>query len=491
MARLHSRRDLLRAGGLVAGGLLGGAALTTVANAAQSDAQSGAQTDEPWTSSPSSKTFAAASPWDDVPNILARITPPTFPNKVFNITDYGAKSGTSDSSDAFKKAIVAANAAGGGQVLVPNGSFVTGALTLLSNVNLHLADGATVKFSTDPKKYPNVFTRWQGIELMNFSSFIYAYGATNVAITGAGSALLDGQGPSGPWFGYDGKRQPDWEKLQQQAVDKVPPEKRVYGMGHFLKPNFIQLYKCQNILIDGVHLRNSAMWNIHPVLSSNITIRNINIYSRGGMVDGIDPESCRDVYIHDNYFDTGDDSIAIKSGRDADGLRINVPTENVVVEKNQMRGRWGALTVGSEASGGARNIFFRDCDIAPGSSYHPFYAVYIKTNKRRGGIIENINVRNITGKTFDKGVIYVTMNYSLTGPGKGAIVNPVVRNITVENLTASGAPAAIQLDGLSASHIKNVKVVNSTFTNTKAAKPSIKNADGTVFTSVKINGKTI
>jgi polygalacturonase len=492
MARLHSRRDLLRAGGLVAGGLLGGAALTTVANAAQSDAQSDAQTDEPWTSSPGSKTFAAAaSPWDDLPNILARIKPPTFPNKVFNITDYGAKSGSSDSSDAFKKAIVAANAAGGGQVLVPEGSFLTGAVTLLSNVNLHLADGATVKFSTDPKKYPNVFTRWQGIELMNFSAFIYAYGATNVAITGEGSALLDGQGPSGPWFDYDGKRDPDWQKLQQQAVDKVAPEKRVYGMGHFLKPNFIQLYKCQNVLIDGVHLRNSAMWNIHPVLSSNITVRNVNIYSRGGMVDGIDPESCRDVYIHDNYFDTGDDSIAIKSGRDADGLRINVPTENVVVEKNQMRGRWGALTVGSEASGGARNIFFQDCDIAPGSSYHPFYAVYIKTNKRRGGIIENINVRNITGKTFDKGVIYVTMNYSLTGPGKGAIVNPVVRNITIENLTANGAPAAIQLDGLSASHIKNVKVVNSTFTNVKTAKPSIKNADGTVFTNVKINGKTI
>jgi polygalacturonase len=475
MARLHSRRDLLRAGGLVAGGLLGGAALSDVALAGQ----------------PDELAAAAASPWDELPNILARIKPPTFPAKTFNIVDYGAKAGTTDSGDAFRKAIAAANAAGGGQVLVPKGSFLTGAVTLLSNVNLHLADGATVKFSTDPKQYPNVFTRWQGIELMNFSAFIYAYGATNVAITGEGSALLDGQGPSGPWFGYDGKRGPDWDKLQQQAVDKVAPEKRVYGMGHYLKPNFIQLYKCQNILIDGVHLRNSAMWNIHPVLSQNITIRNVNIYSRGGMVDGIDPESCKDVYIHDNYFDTGDDSIAIKSGRDADGLRVNVPTENVVVEKNQMRGRWGALTVGSEASGGARNIFFQDCDIAPGSSYHPFYAVYIKTNKRRGGTIENINVRRITGKTFDKGVIFVTMNYSLTGPGKGAIVNPVVRDITIENLTANGAPEAIHLDGLSASHIKNVRVVNSTFTNIKTAKPNLKNADGTVLTNVKINGKNV
>ena len=484
MARLHSRRDLLRAGGLVAGGLLGGAALSNVALAQQSE--------QVWTSGSAGSAVAAASPWDDLPTILARITPPTFPNKTFDITAYGAKpGGTADASDAFKEAIAAANAAGGGQVLVPKGTFLTGAITLLSNVNLHLADGATVKFSTDPKKYPNVFTRWQGIELMNFSAFIYAYGQTNIAITGSGNALLDGQGPSGPWFGYDGKRQPDWNKLQQQAVDKVPVEKRVYGLGHYLKPNFIQLYKCKNILIDGVRLRNSAMWNIHPVLSSNITVRNVNIYSRGGMVDGIDPESCKDVYIHDNYFDTGDDAVAIKSGRDADGLRINMPTENVVVEKNQMRGRWGALTVGSEASGGARNIFFQDCDIAPGSSYHPFYAVYIKTNKRRGGTIENINVRRITGKMFDKGGIFVTMNYSLTGPGFGAVVPPTVRNITVENLTVNGAPEAIKLDGLSASHIKNVRVINCTFTNIKNATPSIKNADGAVFTNVKINGKTI
>jgi polygalacturonase len=338
MARLHSRRDLLRAGGVVAGGLLGGAALSNVALAGQSEAP----------------TAAPASPWDDVPNILARIKPPTFPAKTFNIVDYGAKPGSADSSDAFKKAIVAANAAGGGQVLVPKGSFLTGAVTLLSNVNLHLADGATVKFSTDPKKYPNVFTRWQGIELMNFSAFIYAFGATNVAITGDGDALLDGQGPSGPWFGYDGKRGPDWDRLQQLAVDKVAPEKRVFGMGHFLKPNFIQLYKCQNILIDGVRVRNSAMWNIHPVLSQNITIRNVNVYSRGGMVDGIDPESCRDVHIHDNYFDTGDDAIAIKSGRDADGLRVNVPTENVVVagarSRSAARPRAGRATSSSRTA---------------------------------------------------------------------------------------------------------------------------------------------
>jgi polygalacturonase len=480
MARWHSRRDFLRAGGLVAGGLLGGAALSNLAHAGE--------TDPAWSSA---GVGPLASAWDNVPIILDRIRPPTFPDKTFNIVDYGAKAGTTDSSDAFRKAIVACNAAGGGRVLVPGDSFSTGAITLLSNVNLHVADGGTIKFSTDPKKYPNVFTRWQGIELMNFSAFIYAYGATNVAITGEGNALLDGQGPSGPWFDYDGKRDPDWQKLQQQAVDKVAPEKRVFGMGHYLKPNFIQLYKCQNILIEGLHLKNSAMWNIHPVLSSNITVRNVNIYSRGGMVDGIDPESCKDVHIHDNYFDTGDDAIAIKSGRDADGLRLNVPTENVVVEKNQMRGRWGALTVGSEASGGARNIYFQDCDIAPGSSYKPFYAVYIKTNKRRGGTIENINVRNITGKTFDKGVIFVTLNYSLTGPGKGEIVNPVVRDITVENLTANGAPAAIALDGLSASHIKNVRILNSTFTNVKNAKPSLKNADGTVLTNVKINGKAV
>jgi polygalacturonase len=432
---------------------------------------------------------AAASPWDDVPVILGRINPPTFPDQNFDITSFGAKGdGKADCTAAFANAIAACNKAGGGHVVVPaGGTFLTGAITLLSNVDLHV--NGTIRFSTDPKQYPNVFTRWQGIECVNFSAFIYAIGQTNVAITGSGT--LDGQGPSGPWFGYDPKRQPDWNKLQQQAVDGVAPNKRVYGLGHFLKPNFIQLYQCTNILIADIHLKNSAMWNIHPVLSTNVTIRNVNVFSRGGMVDGCDPESCTDVHVVGCSFDTGDDGVVLKSGRDIDGRRVGKPTQNVVIEDNHFLGRWGAITVGSEMSGGVRNVFAQNNTIAKGSSYTSFYAVYIKTNKRRGGVVDNINVRNLTGGPESKGGVFVDMNYSLTGPGFGPVANPTVQNISVDGLVLKGAPFAVRVNGLSANHAKHIHISNSTFTSIADAKIKLSNADDVTFTNVTVNGKKV
>lgn len=471
----HSRRNLLRTGGIVAGGTVAAGLLVEPARAL--------------TTSPSGPAVPqAASPWDQVPVILGRINPPTFPDNNFDVTAYGAKGdGKTDCTAAFAKAISACNAAGGGHVVVPDGTFLTGAVTLLSNVDLHVT--GTVKFSTDPKKYPLVFTRWQGIECMNFSPFIYARKQTNVAITGTGT--LDGQAPSGPWFDYDAKRQPDWEKLQKQAVDGVDPTKRVYGTGHFLKPNFVQLYECTNVLIEGVHLKNSAMWNLHPVLSKNVTIRNVTVFSRGAMVDGCDPESCADVHVTGCSFDTGDDGVVIKSGRDTDGRRVGVPSQNIVIENNKFLGRWGAITVGSEMSGGVKNVFAQNNTIAKGSSYTSFYAVYIKCNNRRGGVVDGIHVRNLTGGPESKGGFFIDMNYSLTGPGVGQIVHPKVQNIDIDGLVINGAPFAIKLSGDSASHIKNVTVSNSTFTNMASSTISVSNADNVTFTNVKVNGKTV
>ncbi len=476
MTRQHSRRDLLKAGGILAGGAAAAGLLIEPARA--------------FTTTPGGLAVPkAASPWDQVPVILARIKPPTFPSQNFDVTRYGAKGdGKTDDSAAFAKAIAACTKAGGGHVVVPaGGTFRTGPVTLDNNVDLHVL--GTIRFSTDPKKYPLVFTRWQGIECMNFSSFVYAFNKTNVAITGTGT--LDGQGPSGPWFDYDGKRQPDWAKLQQQAVDGVDPHKRVYGLGHFLKPNFIQLYQCTNVLIEGVHLRNSAMWNIHPVLSKNVTIRNVAVFSRGGMVDGCDPEACSDVHVTGCSFDTGDDGVVIKSGRDTDGRRVGIPSQNIVIENNKFLGRWGAVTVGSEMSGGVRNVFAQNNTIAKGSSYTSFYAVYLKTNKRRGGVIDGIHVRNLTGGPESKGGFFIDMNYSLTGPGFGKIVHPVVQNITIDGLVIKGAPYAIKLSGDASSHIKNVTVSNSTFTSMASSTISVKNADNVKFINVKVNGKTI
>ncbi|MEV6037426.1 glycosyl hydrolase family 28 protein [Nonomuraea sp. NPDC052116] len=429
------------------------------------------------------------SPWDQVPAILARIVPPTFPDRTFPITDYGAKPDNStDCTAAFRSAIAACNAAGGGTVLVPGtGKFRTGKIHLLSGVRLHVEAGGTIRFRSDAGSYlPTVFTRWQGIECFNYSPFIYARNQTDIALTGTGT--IDGNAAAGPWFGFDDQRGPDWDRLQQQAVDGVPVEQRQFGDGHFLKPNMIQFYGCRNILVEDLDIRNPAMWTIHPVLSRNITVRRVKIYSRGAMVDGVDPESSSDVLIEGCTFDTGDDGTVIKSGRDTDGRRVGMPSTDIVIRDNTYYGRWGAITVGSEMSGGVRNVFAENNRILAGSSYHSFYALYLKTNNRRGGTVDGVHVRNLTGGPCDRGGFYIDMNYSLTGPGNGPIVNPVIQNITVDGLNITGSPFAIKLSGSAASHIRNVTIANSTFTQIDTPAPQLSNADNVVLRDVRING---
>jgi polygalacturonase len=429
------------------------------------------------------------SPWDQVPAILARIVPPAFPDRTFPIVDYGARPDNStDCTPAFRAAIAACNAAGGGTVLVPGtGRFRTGKIHLLSNVRLHVEAGGTIRFRSDAASYlPTVYTRWQGIECYNFSPFIYARNQENLALTGNGT--IDGNAAAGPWFDFDGRRGPDWERLQEMAVDGVPIEQRQFGDGHYLKPNMIQFYDCRNILVEDLDIRNPAMWTIHPVLSRNITIRRVKIYSRGAMVDGVDPESSSDVLIENCSFDTGDDGTVIKSGRDTDGRRVGVPSENIVIRGNEYYGRWGAITVGSEMSGGVRNVFAEDNQIFPGAGYRSFYALYLKTNNRRGGVVDGVHVRDLTGGPCERGGFYIDMNYSLTGPGHGPIVHPVIQNITVDGLNIADSPFAIKLSGSSASHIKNVTIANSTFTQIDTAAPQLSNADNVVLRNVRING---
>ncbi|WP_431900322.1 glycosyl hydrolase family 28 protein [Nonomuraea sp. bgisy101] len=462
-----SRRDLFKVAGLAGGGALL----------------------PPRTASAASATAGAASPWDQVPEILARIVPPTFPDRTFTITDYGAKpDNTTDCTPAFRNAIAACNAAGGGTVLVPGtGRFRTGKIHLLSNVRLHVEAGGTVRFRSDAGSYlPNVFTRWQGIECYNYSPFIYARGQTNIALTGQGT--IDGNAAAGPWFGFDSQRGPDWERLQEMAVDGVPVDQRQFGDGHYLKPNMVQLYGCANILIEDLDIRNPAMWTVHPVLSRNVTVRRIKIYSRGAMVDGVDPECCSDVLIENCSFDTGDDGTVIKSGRDTDGRRVGVPSENIVIRGNKYYGRWGAVTVGSEMSGGVRNVFAEDNQIFPGSGYRSFYALYLKTNNRRGGVVDGVHVRGLTGGPCDRGAFYVDMNYSLTGPGHGPIVNPVIQNLTVDHLDIADSPFAIKLSGSPASHVRNVTISNSTFTAIDTPAPQLSNADNVQLHNVRVNG---
>src|SRR4051812_44041151 len=245
----------------------------------------------------------AGSPWDvEVPKILARIKPPVFPKRDFVITKFGAKPGIqNDSTASIARAIDACSKAGGGRVMIPPGEFLTGAVHLKSNVNLHISKGATLKFSTNDKSYlPIVFTRWEGMELMSYSPFIYAFQQTNIAITGEGT--LDGQSDQEHFWLWNGNPKYGWKegmpnqraaraKLYKMMEDGISVEKRVFGEGSYLRPNFIQPYRCKNILIEGVRIINSPMWEIHPVLSENITVRNVHISSHGPNNDGCDPES--------------------------------------------------------------------------------------------------------------------------------------------------------------------------------------------------------
>lgn len=440
-------------------------------------------------------TLAHHDPWQtEYPTILARIKPPRFPRRDFSIVKFGAKPGAAvDSRDAINKAITACSKAGGGRVVVPAGEFLTGAIRLRSNVNLHVSKGATLKFSTDPKSYlPIVHTRWEGMELMHLSPLIYAYEETNIAITGEGT--LDGQGKSFFWKWHGNPRyggnpdvlsqRPARARLYGMMDKNVPVAERIFGAGHYLRPQFIQPYKCKNVLIEGVKIIDSPMWEVHPVLCENVIIRKLHIASHGPNNDGCDPESCKDVLIDNCFFDTGDDCIAIKSGRNNDGRRINVPTENIIVSNCTMKDGHGGITVGSEISGGVRNLFAHDCRL---DSADLWTALRVKNNASRGGTLENFYFRNITVGQVSRAVVEIDFNYE--EGAKGSYI-PVVRTYVVDNLTCTTGNRAVDLQGLDNAPIYDVAIRNSTFGVVKNAS-IVKNVKGLKLTNVTVDGKKV
>jgi polygalacturonase len=414
----------------------------------------------------------AMAGWDVVPKILERIRPPQFPDRDFLVSDYGARGdGESDCKAAFADAIDACHGAGGGRVIVPAGEWhLRGPIHLRSNVCLHLDDGAIVRFGAEPEDYlPPVMTRFEGNELMNYSPLIYAHEQDNIAITGSGT--FDGGAGEDHWWPWKGKGRPatpnqlkDVKTLRQMDEDDVPVGERVFGAGHFLRPNFVQPYRCRNVLIDGVTFTNSPMWIMHPVLCENVTIRGVTVVSHGPNSDGCDPESCRDVLIENCTFDTGDDCIAIKSGRNADGRRIGEPSENIIVRGCTMKDGHGGVVLGSEMSGGIRNVFVEDCEM---DSPHLDRAIRMKSNSLRGGYLENLFVRNVRVGQVKESVVRINLLYE----GDQGSNYPKVRNIHIENLVSDKSARPFYLVGLEQAKIENVVIENCTFKN--AAKPSV------------------
>ena len=425
-------------------------------------------------------------PWEKVEEILERIRPPRFPERNFLLTDYGAVGdGLTECTDAFRQAIEACHESGGGHVVVPAGAYLTGAIHLKSNVDLHVTKDATILFSTDPARYlPVVFTRFEGTECFNFSPFVYAYGQRNIGLTGEGT--LDGQGPKGPWSSWGGGGA-DRDALRAAGHLGTPVEQRVFGEGHKLRPNMVQFYRCTNVLIDGLTIVNPAMWTMHPVLCRNVTIRDVTVHSTNSQGDGCDPEASNYVHITGCRFDTNDDCVAVKAGRDEDGTRVGVPSQNIVIEHCRFSGRWGGVTIGSEMSGGVRNVFARHCVInSPDFPGHfPVkFALYIKTNKLRGGVIEGVHLRDFTGQGLERDAIFITLNYN---GGEGGTKPVAVRDISVDRMTIQGARAAMLLDGIETDHIVGVRISRSTFAG--IANPNtIRFTDDLTFTDVLING---
>lgn len=406
--------------------------------------------------------------WKQAAVILARIQAPVFPNREFPITKFGAiADGDSDASEAIARAIAACHQAGGGRVIVPAGEYLTGPIHLKSGVNLHLESGATLKFKTDPKAYlPAVRSWFEGMECFNYSPLIYAYEARNIAITGAGT--LDGQADESHWWPWKGKKNYGWKeggpkqdaarkRLIQMVEQGTPVPERTFGAGDYLRPSFIEPFRCQNVLIEGVRLVRSPMWELHPVLSTNVIVRGVRIESHGPNNDGCDPEACRDVLIEDCLFDTGDDCIAIKSGRNNDGRRIGLPTENVIIRRNVMKDGHGGVTIGSEISGGCRNVFVEDCTM---DSPNLDRALRFKSNAVRGGVVENIFVRNVQVGTVGDAALQIDFVYE---EGANGPHPPVVRNLIIENLTVGKARRVLDVRGFPGAEISGVRIRNSKF----------------------------
>jgi polygalacturonase len=421
----------------------------------------------------------ASSGWDLAPEILKRIKPPTFKDQVFDITRYGAASNGGNCGEAIARAIAECGAKGGGRVVVPAGLFITGPVHLKSNVNLVLAAGATLRFSSDPKLYlPVVRTRYEGIECMNYSPLVYAFEQENIAITGSGT--LDGGASRDNWWAW--RSRTSVASLVEMGEKDVPLAKRVFGEGFQLRPCLWQPYRCKNVLIEGVTVKDSPMYNLNPVMCTNVTVRNVAIFGSGPNTDGCDPDSCRDMLIEGCKFSTGDDCIAVKSGRNRDGRQLAMPSENLIVRDCDMKDGHGALTVGSECSGGIRRIFFDQCRL---DSPHLNQALRIKTNAMRGGVIEDIYYRDITIGQISDSVLQVDFYYQ---EGEKGPEKPVVRNIDIRNVTSKKSKRALFVRGFPSSKLRGLHLENCTFDDVEL--PSVvENVEEVSLKDVRINEK--
>ena len=428
------------------------------------------------------------------------IKAPEFAARDFLITKYGAstKASAVKNQKAINKAIEACSKKGGGRVIVPAGTFNTGAITLLSNVNLVVEKEAVLQFVFEPDLYPIVPTRWEGIDCWNMSPCIYAYKQQNIAISGEG--IIDGGGSNETWWPMNGKPQFGYKpgmisqrggsraRLFKQAEDGVPMDERRFDKNDGLRPQLINLNQCENLLIENVTLLRSPFWVIHPLLCKNVTVRGVKITNDGPNGDGCDPECCDGVLIENCFFNTGDDCIAIKSGRNNDGRLWGLPSQNIIIRNCTMHNGHGGVVIGSEISGGCRNVFAHDNVM---DSPDLERVIRIKTNTCRGGIIENIYARNIKVGVCQESVLKINLDYE---PNEVCCRNypPTVRNVYMENVTCEKSKYGVQIIALdTAVYVHDIYVKDCKFNGVESGNTIKGETRNVKFENLYINGNVV
>lgn len=433
---------------------------------------------------------AFAAGWDDneYKRIEQSIQLPKIAERQFLITSFGAKTTATAAQNqkAINRVISLVSKKGGGKVIIPKGTWNTGAIELKSHVNLVLEEGATLHFAFEPKLYPLVRTSWEGLACWNYSPCIYAYKATDIAITGKGT--IDGGGNNdtfwqwngSPRFGYkegvtkESQKLGSRSKLLKMAEDGVPFDERKFGMGYGLRPQLVNMVRCERILIKDVKMINSPFWVIHPLLSKNITVDGVYVWNEGPNGDGCDPEACENVLIQNCVFHTGDDCIAIKSGRNNDGRLWNQPSKNIIIRNCKMEDGHGGVVIGSEISGGCENVYAENCVM---DSPHLERILRIKTNNCRGGQVQNINMRNVVVGQCKEAVVKINLDYERKEICYRGF-EPIVNNVNVENVTCQKSDYGVLIIGRdSLENVYDINIKNCKF-------------DGVVKEPVKITGKT-
>jgi polygalacturonase len=373
-----------------------------------------------------------AAEWDEQTyrQIEQSIAVPQINGRDYPITKFGAKPSATaaENQKAIQKAIDRCSKKGGGQVIVPAGqTFLTGAIALKSHVNLVIEEGATLQFAFQPELYPIVETSWEGLDCYNISPCVYAFQQTDIAITGKGT--IDGCGSNDTWWKWCGVPHYGYEeggvsqriearpRLLRCGEDGIPmkddkgqwTKERTFGSNDGLRPQLVNFNGCQRILLEDITLLRSPFWVIHPLKSTDITVRRVKMINNGPNGDGCDPESCDRVLIEDCFFNTGDDCIAIKSGRNRDGRERAMPSQNIIIRNCTMHNGHGGVVVGSEISGGCKNVFAHDCIM---DSPQLDRVLRIKTNSCRGGIIENIYMKDIKVGECGESVLKINLDYA-------------------------------------------------------------------------------